>query len=309
MRLSSLASLQSSWSAYGLRFAQEAGQDADVRLTFARVPIRLGESVLSSPRRDVAPGDWLLRLSDGSRIRARSGNRIEIDAPPSADGTGLAAWVLGPATTAILYQRGITPLHASAVEVNGGVVAFLAPSGTGKSSLAAAFVANGAPLVTDDVLAIRLGHAGTAHAWPGAEGLRLAPATRAHFSGAGFTLLRQDADDKQLIAAPTRVPEEPLPVRLLVLLARGGDLRIERIAGLDLLMSLRRLLQRPSLVAPLGAEAAVFRVLGWLAARVPTYRLVRPAGGWTLPACYTLVKECLATSPYQPTRQGSLHAV
>ena len=45
-------------------------------------------------------------------------------------------------------------LHASAVVLDGAAVAFTAPSGTGKSTLAAHLVAAGASFLTDDVLAL-----------------------------------------------------------------------------------------------------------------------------------------------------------
>jgi hypothetical protein len=42
----------------------------------------------------------------------------------------------------ILQQRGVEVMHASAIDTNPGVVAFAAPSGTGKTTLAAHFAAN-----------------------------------------------------------------------------------------------------------------------------------------------------------------------
>ena len=50
--------------------------------------------------------------------------------------------------------QGLEVLHASAVVLDGTAVAFTAPSGTGKSTLAAHLVAAGASFLTDDVLAV-----------------------------------------------------------------------------------------------------------------------------------------------------------
>src|SRR6185436_12200791 len=102
----------------------------------------------------------------------------------------LVRWVEGPATAAILYQRGILPLHASAVLIDGELVAFLAPSGTGKSSLAAAFVTDGAVLFADDLLAVRLGTPdGAPWAFPGSTRLRIPPATWAAIGSGAFRVL------------------------------------------------------------------------------------------------------------------------
>ena len=53
-----------------------------------------------------------------------------------------------------LSQLGKLVFHASAVEIAGGAVAFSATSGRGKSSIAAAFAADGSAFLTDDALAL-----------------------------------------------------------------------------------------------------------------------------------------------------------
>jgi hypothetical protein len=70
--------------------------------------------------------------------------------------------------------RGLEPLHASAVSLNGSAVAFSAPSNTGKTSIALHLTARGAELVTDDVLAIEMTPT-TLLAHPGARLLGAAP--------------------------------------------------------------------------------------------------------------------------------------
>lgn len=52
--------------------------------------------------------------------------------------------------------HGLELLHASAVVLDGRTIAFSAPAGTGKTSVAAHLVAGGASLLTDDVLALEL---------------------------------------------------------------------------------------------------------------------------------------------------------
>ena len=198
MKLSNLASLPACWTAHGLRFAKGASADADVHLVFGPVPVGLVSPVLTGPRRDVAPGDWLCRLGVDQRLRATAGKVITLDASATADPADLARWIQGPATAAILYQRGILPLHASAIVLAAGAVAFLAPSGVGKSSLAAAFVSTGAPLLTDDLLAVRLDERGTLLAYPGAPGLRLTPEAWDVLGSAGFREVGQDPDGKRL---------------------------------------------------------------------------------------------------------------
>ena len=85
----------------------------------------------------------------------------------SADGcsvTCVPALGVSKATTDHLYLNQVLPLalsklgkpvfHASAVEVAGGAIAFLAASGRGKSTLAAGFAVNGHRFLTDDSLVL-----------------------------------------------------------------------------------------------------------------------------------------------------------
>ena len=69
--------------------------------------------------------------------------------------------------------RGLEPLHASAVTFGRGVVAFSAPSGTGKTSIVTHLVAGGGRLVTDDVLAVEA-RPDALYAHPGARLLNAA---------------------------------------------------------------------------------------------------------------------------------------
>ena len=52
--------------------------------------------------------------------------------------------------------QGLDVLHASAVAWDGGVVAFLGPSGAGKTTTATRLMARGATLITDDALALEM---------------------------------------------------------------------------------------------------------------------------------------------------------
>jgi hypothetical protein len=85
------------------------------------------------------------------------------------DGSAVTAYVnpsADPDNVRFVFDRGILPrllhlrrvpcLHASSVLVQSGAVTFIGQSGSGKSTLAASLVVNGFPLVTDDVLPLRL---------------------------------------------------------------------------------------------------------------------------------------------------------
>lgn len=83
-----------------------------------------------------------------------------------------ATYLLGPVLGFALRLRGVLALHASAVLIDGRAIALVGPSGAGKSTTAAAFAAAGFPVLTDDVLAVRMDGA-AALAFPSYRLLRL----------------------------------------------------------------------------------------------------------------------------------------
>lgn len=86
----------------------------------------------------------------------------------------MAAALAGPVIGFALQLQGRTALHGSAVVVDGHAIGLLAPSGHGKSTLAAALMGRGAALLTDDVLMLRAGGDAVA-ALPGPSCMKLWP--------------------------------------------------------------------------------------------------------------------------------------
>lgn len=63
---------------------------------------------------------------------------------------------MGGALSICMFLHGYSPLHATAVEYNEKPLVFIAPSKTGKSTLAHFFLDKGCKSITDDVLPIKL---------------------------------------------------------------------------------------------------------------------------------------------------------
>ncbi len=115
------------------------------------------------------------------RLAGRAARRFRVAAALALD---LARLLFAQVLPLAATLQGLELLHASAVVLDGRTIAFSAPAGTGKTSVAAHLVAGGASLLTDDVLALELSNDGlVAHS--GAPVLAVADAELKAMTGDG----------------------------------------------------------------------------------------------------------------------------
>ncbi len=82
------------------------------------------------------------------------GRRITYNPLPKATRIAFETYLLGQVLSYSLLKLGYEVLHATAVIVDGEALAFLGGSGSGKSSLAAAFLQAGYRILSDDLLVL-----------------------------------------------------------------------------------------------------------------------------------------------------------
>jgi hypothetical protein len=83
-------------------------------------------------------------------------------------------YLLGQVVSFALLKRGLEPLHSTAMLIDGVAVGFVGNCGYGKSTLAAACLRAGHPLLTDDLLMVKEeGHGFSAY--PGPPRIKLFP--------------------------------------------------------------------------------------------------------------------------------------
>lgn len=84
----------------------------------------------------------------------RRGCEIIIDPALDADKRLLQFHLFTSVMSSLFVQRGSLVLHCSGVVMDGEAILFLGESGSGKSTIASAFYANGNGLITDDIIFI-----------------------------------------------------------------------------------------------------------------------------------------------------------
>ena len=209
---------------------REGDRDVPADLTIALGAIARGEGDPSDP------SSHLLVIDGVARYMVRNGTSITVDPAASANEADIRLFLLGTAMGIVLHQRGLMPLHANAIEIGGSAVAFMGPSGYGKSTLADWFTRQGYRMVADDVCAIRL-ERGVPMVEPGIPRLRLWEDALAARGSTSDGLTRSFSRDPAYRKFDFPLPVEAgtaaaLPLAAVYLLDRGPSLRLEPLSGL-----------------------------------------------------------------------------
>jgi hypothetical protein len=271
-----------------------------VTLTLGEVPPELPDVVWSSPFLSVgldrrvlinvaAVGRFL--VSDGREIRFAPGS----DATPAAVQSILLSIVSG----AILHQRGALPLHASCVQVNGKAVAIAGPAARGKSTLAAALVACGARLISDDISVVQTG-TDTPRVVQGALGMRLWPDA---IDSAGVAPCGEWTPVRPGHAKRVRPANlswtAPIPLRAVLRLEVENAVSPpgwRLLRGPASAAPMQNLIYRINLSRHLGRFESLCLALMQLADRVPIVELRRPNDLGALERTVSMVRDVIANA-------------
>jgi hypothetical protein len=127
----------------------------DVQITFSsvgKVPIKEEEwKGIEVDRNFVS-----IYYKDVAMYRMLKGRKIIVDADPMAQPRLVRLGILSLAISTILKQKSLLSLHANAIRIKDKAYLFLGEKGKGKSTLTAAFYANGYSVLSDDLTALSI---------------------------------------------------------------------------------------------------------------------------------------------------------
>ena len=151
-----------------------AGSDGEggvvtITLAPARCP---GDAVVIETGVAVGPQSFWMDVPGVVRLLVRQGREIAVELADGATESAARAFLLGSAVGALLHQRGLLPIHASAVEIGGRAIAFAGHSGAGKSTMALHLTRRGHRLLCDDIWAIDTVRSAPV-VWPGLSNVKL----------------------------------------------------------------------------------------------------------------------------------------
>ena len=221
---------------------------------------------------DVQPGYFQLDVPGVARYRVEEGRRILIQPQASASPEKIRLFLFGSTIGALLYQRGLLPLHGSAVVTRGGAMIFVGPQGSGKSTMAAEFHRRGYQLLSDDVCAVE----------NTPQALRILPAlAQFRLCADAYQELGAWSEayfdvDKFAVPMGEKYCLDPTPIRAIHILCDDSAEHptLEVVRGLDRVRRLFENLYRPHFLKGQRTQNDLVRLVGVIAERT-TIALVK----------------------------------
>lgn len=231
----------------------------------------------------ISPGNFQLNLENGLSIRALNGSEVRIYCPQQVDQSQVRIYVLGSAFGAIAHQRGVLPMHASAIEVDGKGYLFCGKAGGGKSTAVGEFFKRGYRVYSDDLSIVTFDetepilHQGTVRLklWKDSlDLLGIAP---------DLNRVRQGIE-KYSLPMDVAEPYDPIPIAGLISLnpINLPDPQILPIGNKELLRTVLMHTFRQRMVRKLGVDVGHFKLCEVLSKKIKGHQYKRPVKGYTV---------------------------
>ncbi len=264
--------------------------EPDVHVRLGRVPERLENATVAGVFYQAAPRQLLMHVESVGRFVVTGGNRITVDAAPGADTEMLSLLLAGPAFGALLQQRRVLTLHGSAIRTVDGAVVFAGSSGSGKSTIAAAFHRRGYPVLADEICPVDTN--GTLRVLPANPFLMLW-ADAAQVLGLNEALLRRarSALRKYILPLGDAFAAEPVPLRAVYVLEPSNERKpaLLRSHGLAKIRLLNTALYRPHFAEGMGVGRQHSRQVAEVARQTKVVLVKRPGATFHLEELVDLV--------------------
>ena len=283
----------------------------DVTVRFGAVPAALRSIHRREgfPEWEVAPGVFLFRRLGVAHYLVTEGREILVQ-PLGRDDCEIGRALAGVVWWALLLQRGIVPLHGSAVAFEEGAGLFLGRSGVGKSSLLGALLRRGHAMLADETVGVAPGcsiRGASASRLPAPSSdsrIQALPCLRPQLHAVTLNALRwrkppMNEQSYKHLAPVWRFHTSPLPIHALYLLDvhdRNG-IEVETVRGISAIEMLRRQVRFDEgigrVTKGLAWQKEFLQIMFAMAKQAPVVRVTRSAHSFQIDALACRIEEHL----------------
>lgn len=250
----------------GLPFDPRPDGNPDVTIRLLP-PVPAASESLENGYYEVRPGVFRLEIRGVGRYLVEEGSRISVEPMEGSSADEVRLFLLGSVIGALLYQRGLFPLHGSAVETRWGAMIFVGAQGVGKSTLAARFYRRGYRLLSDDVCAVTT-RLGKLQVLPALAQLRLCADAYERLDSLQNARFHVD---KFVVSVNQGYCPDPVPLKAIHVLVDqdDGEPQFEVLRGFDRVERLLENLYRPQFLKGQETQSDLMRLAGQIAQKAP----------------------------------------
>ena len=129
----------------------ESDAISDVKIKLGKTPENLDQIRKRGVKYQARKNEFLIEVDNVGRYYVKNGNEIVVETKDFKTDIETRLFLLGSAFGALFIQRGLLPIHGSAIKAGNSATIFSGASGAGKSSIAAHFSQNGYGFLADDI--------------------------------------------------------------------------------------------------------------------------------------------------------------
>jgi hypothetical protein len=254
------------------------GAQPDVTIQYGEVPLSLPNPAMIRACTQARPGQFLLTLDHVAKYLVEDGNCITIEPAPGVTDDEVRLFLMSAVWSALLLQRGLLPIHGSALRVKEGAIILAGPTGNGKSTLAAALMGQGYPLIADELCALAVREDSPPLLLPGFPQLLLWEDSLRRLTKDILQLVPvRPGLKKYTLPLENCMPQGSLPLERLYILAVGNkpSLNISPFQGMKKIHALIDCTYRVHHVAGHGLSAAHFKQCAEAARFIDVKRIER----------------------------------
>jgi hypothetical protein len=273
------------------------GDAAPVHIRLGSAPASLAAPLAAAPGYEASESEFLLRLPGVATYYAREGMEIIVDPEMGAPDLDVRSYLMGSLFAIVCHQRGLLPLHASAIETLQGAAAFLGGSGAGKSSMVAFLARRGHRIVADDICVVDPAALRPERVLPVAPWLKLWDTTLEAMGESSHGLPRVFVEDEKYRVG-LQQPETATALAELILLERDDALTeplFERLIPVQAMQAMLDFMYQSWLVRATGRTEHYFLLCGRALEGVRVTRMRRPWGFDAMEKNLIALEEHLAT--------------
>lgn len=268
----------------------------DLVVRWGAVPHELEQVQERGAFHQIGDGRFLLKVNRVGRYLVTGGREIVVEARPDAAPEDVRLFLLGSAMGALLHQRGVWPLHGSAIAGATGAVLFVGATGSGKSTLAGVFHRRGFQVLSDDVCALTIRSDGLVQVWPAYPRISLWADSVVELGAEPGQLGRTHTAEEKYDLPLVRFGREPVAIQVVYVLqpSERESISLMPLRGFDKVQELTANTYRLHYLTGMKRAPQHFQQAQALARQARVVRVTRPTQPFLLAELAGIIERDLA---------------